>query len=55
LGAERGEPSLGWMVGWAEKGEARTVFALNMDCREPRHIADRMTITQQCLADIGGI
>ena len=55
LGAEIGKPSLGWMVGWAEKGEARTVFALNMDCREPRHIADRMTITQQCLADIGGI
>ena len=29
LGAETGKPSLGWMVGWAEKGEARTVFALN--------------------------
>ena len=42
LGAERGKPSLGWMVGWAEKGEARAVFALNMDCKEPRHIADRM-------------
>jgi len=55
LGAETGKPSLGWMVGWAEKGEARTVFALNMDCQEPRHIADRMAITQQCLADIGGI
>ena len=55
LGAEIGKPSLGWMVGWAEKGEARTVFALNMDCLEPRHIADRMTITQQCLADIGAL
>ena len=55
LGAERGQPSLGWMVGWAEKGDARTVFALNMDCNEPRHIADRMTITQQCLGDIGAI
>jgi beta-lactamase class D len=47
--------SLGWMVGWAEKGPAQTVFALNMDVREPRHIADRMTLTQQCLADIGAI
>ena len=37
LGAERGKPSLGWMVGWAEKGGAQTVFALNMDCSEPRH------------------
>ena len=42
LGAERDQPSLGWMVGWAEKGEARAVFALNMDCKEPRHIASRM-------------
>jgi beta-lactamase class D len=55
LGAEVGKPSLGWMVGWAEKGDARTVFALNIDCKEPRHIADRMKLTQQCLADIGGI
>ena len=45
--------SLGWMVGWAEKGSAQTVFALNMDCLEPRHIADRMTLTQACLRDIG--
>jgi beta-lactamase class D len=55
LGAEIGKPSLGWMVGWAEKAETRTVFVLNIDCVEPRHIADRMAITQQCLADIGGI
>src|SRR3981081_3731079 len=55
LGAELGKPSLGWMVGWAEKGSAQTVFALNMDCREPRHIADRMNIAQQCLGDIGAI
>jgi beta-lactamase class D len=55
LGAETGKPSLGWMVGWAEKDETRTVFALNMDCLEPRHIADRMAITQQCLGDIGAL
>jgi beta-lactamase class D len=55
LGAEVGKPSLGWMVGWAGKGSASTVFALNMDCREPRHIADRMNLTQQCLSDIGAI
>jgi beta-lactamase class D len=55
LGAEIGKPSLGWMVGWAEKGDARTVFALNMDCLEPRHIADRMAITQICLGDIGAL
>jgi beta-lactamase class D len=55
LGAEIGKPSLGWMVGWAENGSAQTVFALNMDCSEKRHIADRMKLTQQCLADIGAI
>jgi beta-lactamase class D len=55
LGAEVGKPSLGWVVGWAEKGNAQTVFALNMDCREPRHIPDRMKLTQQCLNDIGAI
>jgi beta-lactamase class D len=55
LGAEIGKPSLGWMVGWAEKGSAQTVFALNMDVLEPRHIPMRMTLTQQCLADIGAI
>jgi beta-lactamase class D len=55
LGAELGKPSLGWLVGWAEKGGAQTVFALNLDIREPRHIADRMKLAQQCLADIGAI
>ncbi|MDA9469278.1 class D beta-lactamase [Bradyrhizobium sp. CCBAU 53415] len=55
LGAERGEPSLGWMVGWAEKGEAHTVFALNMDCKESRLIGERMPLTQACLAEMGAI
>jgi beta-lactamase class D len=55
LAAEAGKPQLGWMVGWAEKGSADTVFALNMDCLEPRHVADRMKLTQQCLSDIGAI
>jgi beta-lactamase class D len=55
LGAERGEPSLGWMVGWAEKGEAHTVFALNMDCKDQRLIGERMPLTQACLTDIGAI
>jgi beta-lactamase class D len=55
LGAERGEPSLGWMVGWAEKGEAHTVFALNMDCNEPKLVGERMPLTQACLAEIAAI
>jgi beta-lactamase class D len=55
LGAELGKPSLGWLVGWAEKDRAQTVFALNMDVREPRHVVSRMKLTQQCLTDIGAI
>src|SRR6476660_10506091 len=52
VGAELGKPSLGWLVGWAEKGGASTVFALHLDVREPSHVAARMTVVQQCLADI---
>jgi beta-lactamase class D len=52
---DREHGSLGWLVGWAEKGSAQTVFALNMDCPEPRHVADRMTLAQTCLRDIGAI
>ena len=55
LGAELGKPSLGWLVGWAEKGGASTVFALNLDVREPRHSADRMKLAELCLGDIGAI
>jgi beta-lactamase class D len=55
LGAELGKPSLGWLVGWAEKGSAQTVFALNLDVREPRHVADRMKLAELCLADIGAV
>ena len=55
LGAEIGKPTLGWMVGWAEKGSQQTVFAMNMDCKTPEHIAARMTVTQQCLTDIVAI
>jgi beta-lactamase class D len=55
VGAEVGKPTLGWLVGWAEKGSASTVFALNLDIREPRHTADRMKLAQQCLTDIGAI
>ncbi|MGC2777087.1 MAG: class D beta-lactamase [Bradyrhizobium sp.] len=55
LGAERGEHTLGWMVGWVDKSDQPTVFALNMDCPEQRHVADRMTLTQACLKDIGAL
>jgi len=42
-------------VGWAEKGSTQTVFALNLDIHEPRHIATRMKLAQLLLADVGAI
>jgi beta-lactamase class D len=54
-GAEQGKPSVGWMVGWVEKGSSQTVFAMNMDCKDASQIAARMTVTQQCLTDIVAI
>ena len=47
--------TVGWLVGWAEKGSRQTAFALNLDIREPRHIASRMKIAQQQLSDLGAI
>lgn len=55
LGAEVDNPSLGWVVGWAEKGDRTTVFAMNMDCKTPALIPARMTVTKQLLADVGAV
>jgi beta-lactamase class D len=55
VGAQSGRPPLGWLVGWAEKGSSQTVFALNLDVREPRHVDARMALAQQCLTDIGAL
>lgn len=47
--------SVGWLVGWAEKGSAQTVFALNVDMRDQTLSPRRMVIAQRCLSDIGAI
>lgn len=47
--------TVGWIVGWAGAGANQTVFALNLDIRDSKHIAGRMKLAQQCLADIGAI
>jgi beta-lactamase class D len=46
---------VGWLVGFAEKGTSRSVFATNLDIKEPRHIASRMQLSQQLLSDVGAI
>jgi beta-lactamase class D len=48
-------PALGWIVGWADKENKQTLFALNLDIREDRHVGSRMKLTQQLLADVGAI
>jgi beta-lactamase class D len=48
-------PQLGWIVGWAEKGGKQTLFALNLDIRESRHVGSRLKLAEQCLRDIGSI
>jgi beta-lactamase class D len=45
--------TVGWLVGWVENDRAQTVFALNLEIREQRHIASRMKLAQQLLSDIG--
>jgi beta-lactamase class D len=53
--AEEVRASVGWLVGWVEKGDQRTVFALNLDIREGHHTAARMSVAQACLKDIGAL
>ena len=53
--AEEVRASVGWLVGWVEKGDQRTVFALNLDIREGHHTAARMSLAQACLKDIGAL
>jgi beta-lactamase class D len=47
--------TVGWLVGWVENGSRQTHFALNLDIREPRHVASRMKIAQQQLSNLGAI
>lgn len=53
--AEEVRTSVGWLVGWVEKGERQTVFALNLDIRDGRHTAGRMDLAQQCLREVGAL
>ncbi|WP_249122894.1 MULTISPECIES: penicillin-binding transpeptidase domain-containing protein [unclassified Bradyrhizobium] len=47
--------SVGWLVGWVEKGDRPTVFALNLDIRVEHHNAARMKLAQACLSEIGAL
>lgn len=47
--------TLGWIVGWTGEGSKQTLFALNLDIRENRHIGSRLKLAEQLLRDIGAI
>ena len=43
------DPSTGWFVGWIERGNEASVFALNMDINDPSQVPARLTITKNIL------
>ncbi len=47
-----GEPQIGWLVGWIERGGSHHPFALNIDMANLRDAPKRMLILKECLASI---
>ncbi|MEP7453486.1 penicillin-binding transpeptidase domain-containing protein [Phyllobacterium sp. SB3] len=47
--------TVGWLTGYAETGSAMTIFALNVDILEKRHVSDRAKLAERCLAAIDSI
>jgi beta-lactamase class D len=50
IGVEPGsKATLGWLVGWVEQSNKPYIFAMNIDVRDPRHLAQRLQITKTLL------
>ena len=49
------EPSIGWIVGWVERGGSAYLFALNLDMTRPDHAASRLAIAKAVLKDLGAL
>lgn len=47
------EPSTGWFVGWIERGDEASVFAMNMDMNDLSQAPARITITKDVLNTLG--
>lgn len=52
---KNGKLVMGWLAGWAQKGEDITIFAMNMDLHDSADLARRMAISQAILGKIGAI
>ncbi len=46
-------PRIGWWVGWVERHESTTFFALNLDVTAPEHLAARSSIARAILQKLG--
>lgn len=47
------KPQVGWYVGWVERGDRQCFFVLNIDIREEKDAAARLSITRAILAEEG--
>ncbi len=43
-------PYIGWVVGWVQKGERISIFALNVDLPREADAAQRILLLKECLA-----
>ena len=51
--ADLPDPDIGWLVGWAEKGDQVRVFAINIDIRKNADGVARRAIVDAVLAEAG--
>jgi beta-lactamase class D len=49
------KPTVGWLVGWVEHGDAMATFAMNIDIHAAPHLAGRMAMAQTILQELGAI
>lgn len=49
------KPSVGWLVGWVEHGDAAAPFAMNMDIHTTPQLAGRSAMAQAVLRQLGAI
>ena len=49
------EPDLGWIVGWVERGQQASLFALNLDITAREHPAARLAIVKAVLKEVGAL
>jgi len=50
-----GKAAFGWLVGYAERGEAVSFFAMNIDIHGAPHLAQRLAMTRSLLKRAGAI